>query len=79
MIQPKFSIPDGTYDLNIGKSFSKSSKNRQEYHTLRCRYLFNVINPSLILDDFKPKSVNAEQEAYIATSQHPSDDIHVIL
>lgn len=36
MIQSKTGLPDGTYDLRIGKSFSKSSKNRQDYHTLRC-------------------------------------------
>ncbi|KAI6183232.1 Ell-associated factor Eaf [Aphelenchoides bicaudatus] len=54
-------LPDGTYELNVGKSFSKSSKNRQEYHTLRY--------------DFKPKSVNNDQETYIATTGN--DDIHI--
>lgn len=61
MIQPEFGLPDGTYDLKIGKSFSKTSKNRQDYHTLRY--------------DFKPKSVSDEQEAYIATGSN--GDVHI--
>jgi len=54
-------LPEGTYDLKIGQSFSKSSKNRPEYHTLRY--------------DFKPKSVSAEPETYISISSN--DDVQV--
>jgi len=61
MIQSEFGLPDGTYDLKIGKSFSKASKNRPEYHTLRY--------------DFKPKSVSTDQEAYVATGSN--DDVHI--
>jgi len=54
-------LPEGTYDLKIGQSFSKSSKNRPEYHTLRY--------------DFKPKSVSAEPETYISISSN--DDVQI--